>query len=86
MRRRLLSAGGGVVGPSLLCCGALLTLPSCVHVKTDPIKVEPIHITMDINVKVERQLDDFFAFEKQYDQSAATAPATIPTTAPAGEQ
>lgn len=91
MRRRLLSAGGrGVVGPSLLCCGALLTLPSCVHVKTDPIKVEPIHIVADINIKVERQLDDFFAFEKQYDKSAATtvpaAATTTPTTAPAGEQ
>ena len=50
-------------------CGvaaALLVLaPGCLHVKTDPIKVEPIHIVADINIRVERQLEDFFAFEKQ---------------------
>ena len=25
-----------------------------------PIKIEPIHITLDINVKVQKELDDFF--------------------------
>jgi hypothetical protein len=79
MRRRL----AVVIGPPV-CCGALLALPSCIHVKTDPIKVEPIHIVADINIKVERQLDDFFAFEKQYDkQGPATTRAS---TAPAVEE
>jgi hypothetical protein len=32
----------------------------CVHVKTDPIEVKPIHITVDVNVKVDKALDDFF--------------------------
>jgi len=32
----------------------------CVHVKTDAIEVKPIHITVDVNVKVDRALDDFF--------------------------
>lgn len=36
-----------------------LAMTSCVSVKTQH-KVEPIHITMDINVKVDRALDDFF--------------------------
>lgn len=36
-----------------------LALSGCVSVKTQH-KVEPIHITMDINVKVDRALDDFF--------------------------
>jgi hypothetical protein len=62
-----------------LYCGGLLLLPSCLHVKTDPIEIKPIHIVADINVKVERQLDDFFSFEKQLDKPT-TAPAT---TAPA---
>lgn len=30
------------------------------QVEVKPIKVEPIHITIDINVRVERALDDFF--------------------------
>ena len=40
----------------------LLTLlvVGCVSVKTDPIEVKPIHITVDVNVKVDKALDDFF--------------------------
>jgi hypothetical protein len=37
-----------------------LGLGGCVHVKTDAIEVKPIHITVDVNVKVDRALDDFF--------------------------
>lgn len=40
---------------------ALLLLPvlgGCIHVKMDPIQV---HATVDVNVKVDRALDDFFA-------------------------
>jgi hypothetical protein len=29
-------------------------------VSTAPIEVKPIHITVDVNVKVDRALDDFF--------------------------
>lgn len=32
----------------------------CLSVKTEPIEVKPIHITVDVNVKVDRALDDFF--------------------------
>jgi hypothetical protein len=32
----------------------------CLQVKTDAIEVKPIHITVDVNVRVERALDDFF--------------------------
>jgi hypothetical protein len=32
----------------------------CVNVRTAPIEVKPIHITVDVNVKVERALEDFF--------------------------
>ena len=56
-----------------LCCMAAAVLPSCVHVKTDPIEIKPIHATLDVNVKVERQVDDFFSFEKK--DAPATAPA-----------
>ena len=33
----------------------LLALAGCIHVKVDPI-----HVTLDVNVKVDRALDDFF--------------------------
>lgn len=32
----------------------------CLSVKTQPLEVKPIHITVDVNVKVDRALDDFF--------------------------
>ncbi len=46
----------------LLLSGLPLALATagCVHVKTDPIEVKPIHITVDVNVKVDKALDDFF--------------------------
>ena len=35
-------------------------LGGCLSVKTEPIEVKPIHITVDVNVKVDKALDDFF--------------------------
>lgn len=37
-----------------------LPLTGCLNVKTEPIKVEPIHITMDINLRIAKELDNFF--------------------------
>jgi PBP1b-binding outer membrane lipoprotein LpoB len=31
------------------------------HVEVAPVEVKPIHITIDINIKVDRALDDFFS-------------------------
>lgn len=45
---------------SLLCAVATLWVAGCLNVKTAPIEVKPIHITVDVNVKVERALEDFF--------------------------
>jgi hypothetical protein len=39
---------------------ALLTFAGCATVKVEPIEVKPIHITVDVNVKVDKALDDFF--------------------------
>ncbi|NMA41772.1 MAG: YnbE family lipoprotein [Oligosphaeraceae bacterium] len=46
----------------------LLGTGSCIRssheIKTEseikPVKIEPIHITIDINVKIDKALDDFF--------------------------
>lgn len=45
--------------------GSLL-LGGCLHVKMDPIQV---HATVDVNVRVERALEDFFS---ELDQQSET--------------
>ena len=42
------------------------------RVEVAPVEVKPIHITIDVNVKVDRALDDFFG---DLDQQAATMAA-----------
>ena len=61
---------------------ALLLLPSCARVKVDPIEVKPIHIVHDINIRVDRQLDEFFAFQEK----ATTQPTTTTAQTAAGAQ
>ncbi len=65
--------------------GVLLLATGCTQHKIDtastvdvrPIEVKPIHITVDVNVRIDRQLDQFFAFEEEVEKPAppATAPA-----------
>lgn len=47
----------------------------CVSVKTEPIEVKPIHVTVDVNVKVDRALDDFFG---DLDKKSATLEKAAP--------
>ena len=42
-------------------------------VQTDPIEIKPIHITMDINLRVQRELDQFFDYEKPAAAAAGAA-------------
>lgn len=46
-----------------------LVAAGCTHhtVKVEPIEVKPIHMTVDVNIKVDRELDQFFAFEDEID-------------------
>jgi hypothetical protein len=57
----LLSAA---VAAALLTCGC----QSSHTVKIEPVEIKPIHITMDINIKVDREVDSFF---DQVEQKAA---------------
>lgn len=58
---------------------ACTCLPGCIshQVSVDPIEVKPIHVTVDVNVRVQRELDKYFDFE--------TATETEPTQ-PEGKQ
>ncbi|HEX2971495.1 MAG TPA: hypothetical protein VHP11_04145 [Tepidisphaeraceae bacterium] len=60
--------------------GLVLILPSCATVEVKPIKVEPIYITVDVNIRVDRQLDNFFAFEQPNETQPATQPANQQTS------
>lgn len=46
----------------LLCVVIMFMLLSCTQHKVEiaPVEVKPIHITIDVNVKVDKALDDFF--------------------------
>lgn len=46
-----------------------LLVGGCINVKTEPIEVKPIHIIVDVNVKVEKALEDFFG---DLDKKSAT--------------
>ena len=50
---------------SFLLAGFIfLAAPGCtqhkVAVEVAPVEIKPIHITIDVNVKVDKALDDFF--------------------------
>lgn len=57
----------------LLAAATALSLSGCLSVKTEPIEVKPIHITVDVNVKVEQALNDFFGDLDRSSSSLNTA-------------
>lgn len=72
----------------MLATGTLVALllagPGCARIEVAPIEVKPIHITMDINLRIDRSLDEFFSFQPP----AGSGPAVLvppPTTLPSRE-
>ena len=47
---------------SIAAAFLLMTAISCTQHKVEvaPVEVKPIHITVDVNVKVDKALDDYF--------------------------
>lgn len=45
------------------------TIESKHEVQLQPVEVKPIHITIDVNIKVDRALDDFFGDLDQVDKA-----------------
>jgi len=45
-----------------LTLAGILTFSACTKHEIDvkPVEIKPIHITIDINIKVDKALDDFF--------------------------
>ncbi len=63
-----------LIGAALAAIGAGLGACTEHKVRVEPIEVKPIHVTMDINLKVDRRLDDFFAFEDELDPNTGDRP------------
>jgi len=65
----------------LILLGALAVLAAagCTQHKVEvaPVEIKPIHITIDVNVKVDRALDNFFgdidAAEKKIEKKPTTS-------------
>jgi hypothetical protein len=68
--------GNSLLGLAILA-GTMIQLAGCIHISSDPI-----HVIADVNVnvRVDRQLDQFFAFEDKYPRPA-TQPATTQAAA-----
>lgn len=51
---------------------------SCIRhtVEVAPVEIKPIHITIDVNVKVEKALDDFFGKVDDAEQKIDTPAST----------
>lgn len=57
----------------VLLVALALLLPGCTRheIQVAPVEIKPIHITIDVNIKVDRALDDFFG---DLDKKTTTGP------------
>jgi len=55
----------------------IITTQACTQHKVEvaPVEIKPIHITIDVNVKVDKALDDFFSDIDKTEESADKAPS-----------
>jgi hypothetical protein len=58
---------------SCLFLGGILLFGGCIHVKVDPVEV---HAVVDVNVKVDKALDDFFGDLDKKSTTLSTPPAS----------
>ena len=56
---------------ALLLASSSSLVDGCISVKTEH-EIKPIHITMDINLKVDRELDQFFGEIDEANGTGAT--------------
>ena len=66
------------VGASVLPLAVLFAACFTHTVESKPIEIKPIHITMDINLRVQRALDEFFDFDEPAKTESKPASAEAP--------
>ena len=57
-----------------IALSVLSALACSANVKVAPVEVKPIKMTIDVNIKVDRQLDNFFDFEEETQGAEPEAP------------
>ncbi|MGD2184890.1 MAG: hypothetical protein PVI71_02130 [Desulfobacterales bacterium] len=69
-----------MIKPVIIFLGAIFVFnaSSCTQHKVEvaPVEVKPIHITIDVNVKVDRALDDFFGEIDEAEEKLESESAT----------
>jgi len=55
-----------------------LAVPGCTQHKVEvaPVEIKPIHITIDVNVKVDKALDNFFGDIDKAEEKIEPKPST----------
>ncbi len=51
---------------------ALVACQSKHDINVEPVEIKPIHITIDVNVRIEKALDDFFSDIDQEEKKIET--------------
>jgi hypothetical protein len=71
-----------------IALASLLAVGGCTQhrVEVAPIEVRPIHMTLDINIKIDRELDNFFDFEDSLVRNGGAGSTPAPTGEPGGVQ
>ena len=61
----------------LLCAVFIVSTQACTQHKVEvaPVEVKPIHITIDVNIKVDKALDDFFGDIDENEETADETPS-----------
>ena len=67
---------------AIAAAAGLFTMFGCAKhtIDVQPIRVEPIHMTLDVNIRVDRELDQFFDFEEDVVVRPATQPGAAEAT------
>jgi hypothetical protein len=62
----------------LFLMAMIIVFPSCMRhkIEVSPLEIKPIHITIDVNVKIDRALDDFFGDIDKKAETLITTPAS----------
>ena len=66
--------------PACLALLVLMVIPACVRhsVEVAPVEIKPIHITIDVNVKIDRELDHYLDDIFEADQTIRKKQETNP--------
>jgi len=61
----------------LLCAVFIFSTQACTQHKVEvaPVEIKPIHITIDVNIKVDKALDDFFGDIDENEEAADETPS-----------